>query len=292
MSRPTTAEAPDDVDDSPLTILELFGLIKSKDENDRLDGLAELSDLVDSAYGDDGAALGEAVRAVGGLPLLGWLIVDPSPLVQQEALLILGNLCSDACDPNSALTKKMLLDTGAHRAIIMAIGSPDPTVLLYACGALQNLCHDDEWARLLISHKVQQRLESLVSHEDARVGHYAAGALKNMLTRVGQDASALSSTALEAVKQRDHEAKVEAFRYKRARALRCARARALRIILHPNPNLNPDPDPILGIRGRSASSGSPRGTCLRRCGCGAVSRGRTQSCRSVSRRQSSKRTTR
>jgi hypothetical protein len=212
MSRPTTAEATDNVDDSPLTILELFGLIKSKDENDRLDGLAELSDLVDSAYGDDGAALGEAVRAVGGLPLLGWLIVDPSPLVQQEALLILGNLCSDACDPNSALTKKMLLDTGAHRAIIMSIGSPDPTVLLYACGALQNLCHDDEWARLLISHKVQQRLESLVTHEDARVGHYAAGALKNMLTRVGQDASALSSTALEAVNQRDHEAKVEAFR--------------------------------------------------------------------------------
>ena len=265
MSRPTTAEAPDDVDDSPLTILELFGLIKSKDENDRLDGLAELSDLVDSAYGDDGAALGEAVRAVGGLPLLGWLIVDPSPLVQQEALLILGNLCSDACDPNSALTKKMLLDTGAHRAIIMAIGSPDPTVLLYACGALQNLCHDDEWARLLISHKVQQRLESLVSQ-----------------------VLPSKPSSSEIMRRRSRPLGTS----ERERALRCARARALRIILHPNPNLNPDPDPILGISGRSASSGSPRGTCLRRCGCGAVSRGRTQSCRSVSRRQSSKRTTR
>jgi hypothetical protein len=62
MSRHTTAEAPDDVDDSALTILELFGPIKSKDENDRLDGLAELSDLVDSAYGDDGAALGDECR--------------------------------------------------------------------------------------------------------------------------------------------------------------------------------------------------------------------------------------
>ena len=124
-------------EEPPLTIPEILGLIRSKEQADRLDGLAELSDVIDASYGNDGAAVGASVREVGGIPLLGWLIVDPSPLVQQEALLILGNLCSDACDPNSALTKRLLLECGAHRAIIMVIKSEDPDVLLYACGTLQ-----------------------------------------------------------------------------------------------------------------------------------------------------------
>ena len=205
-------------DESPLTVLEIFGLIRSKDEEDRLDGLAELSDLVDASYGDDGAALGEAVRAVGGVSLLAWLIVDPSLLVQQQALLILGNLCSDACDPNSRLTKQLLLECGAHRAIIMVIKSQDPSILLYACGTLQNLCHDDDWSRLLIAHEVEKRLEVLINHEDTRVAHYAAGALKNMLTRVGKavELSGLSDDALAAIEHRERDAKLTALRQKRA----------------------------------------------------------------------------
>ena len=143
-------------EEGPLTIPEIFGLVRSTDREDRLDGLVELAGLIDSAFGDDGARLREAVRTTDGVAMLAWLIVDPYPDVQQQALLVLGNLCSDACDPNSYLTKRLLLEQGAHRAMMLAIQGEDPGVLVYACGCLQNLCHDDEWARALVSHQVRE----------------------------------------------------------------------------------------------------------------------------------------
>ena len=178
------------------------GLIRSPASEDRLDGLYELAATIDGTFGrGEGAALGEAVRRLDGVELLAWLIVDPSVEVQVQALLILGNLCSDACDPNSSTTKRVLLDRGGHRAIILAVQSDDPVVLVYACGCLQNLCHDDAWAHALVAHEVEKRLQELAVHPDTRVSNYAAGALKNMLTRVGKGAELqeLSPEAMEAI---------------------------------------------------------------------------------------------
>ena len=200
-------------------ICATVGLIGSPISEDRLDGLCELAATIDGTFGrGEGAALGEAVRRINGVELLAWLTIDPSVQVQVQALLILGNLCSDACDPNSSTTKRVLLDRGGHRAIILAVQSDDPVVLVYACGCLQNLCHDDAWAHALVEHEVEKRLEELIEHEDSRVGHYAAGALKNMLTRVGKSAELqnLSESAKAAIEKRERDALLAGIRYRRA----------------------------------------------------------------------------
>ena len=56
----------------------------------------------------------------------------------------------------------------------------DASVLLFACGALQNLCYEREWSELAVNHDVHLRLEQLVGHEDAMVVRYASGALQNI----------------------------------------------------------------------------------------------------------------
>ena len=38
------------------------------------------------------------------------MLADPTPTVVQQALLVLGNLCSDSVDPSSAVTKALLLE--------------------------------------------------------------------------------------------------------------------------------------------------------------------------------------
>ena len=116
-------------EEPPLTIDEIFGLIRSPVSEDRLDGLIELSQLVDEAYGEDGAALGAALRRSGGVQLLAWMTVEPMVDIHQQALFLLGNLCSDAFDPMSSLTKGMLLEQGGERALMLALQSKEATVL-------------------------------------------------------------------------------------------------------------------------------------------------------------------
>ena len=213
-----------DAGEPPLTVEEIAPLLRSEDPDDRADGLSELSVLVDAAYDEQAIILGQEVRDAGLVPLLGLLAIDEqSAEVQQRALLVLGNLCSDQVDPFSHLTKTELLAQGGNEAMVLALESDDPSTLLYACGCLQNLCHDHEWALALANvDGVQARLEALTvmpGHE--RLAHYAAGALKNMLTRLqeasgGAALAGLSAEAQAAVEQRGLDAILDAMRQRRA----------------------------------------------------------------------------
>ena len=131
---------------------ELIQAMRSADAGERADALAMLSEVVGSAYGEAGAELGEAVRQAGGVALLAWLLADPYDQVQQQALLVIGNLCSDSVDPNSAATKQQLLYNGAGRSLLACVFSDDPYMLILACGALQNLCYDRDWATFVVEH--------------------------------------------------------------------------------------------------------------------------------------------
>ena len=77
----------DEEEEPPLTLDEILGLIRSPATEDRIDGLIELSLLIDSAYGEEGAAIGQWVRQSGALQLLAWLVVDSSAEVQQQSLV-------------------------------------------------------------------------------------------------------------------------------------------------------------------------------------------------------------
>ena len=144
-----------------LTIVDIINALRSLDPAEREEALALLGEIVDTAYGEDGAAVGQAVRDLGGVQVLGWMLLDPNVIVQQEALLVLGNLCSDACDPNSRITKRVLFECGAHRALLQCINSEDPGLLVYTCGTIQNLCHDDSWARVFVKEGLVPRLTHL-----------------------------------------------------------------------------------------------------------------------------------
>jgi hypothetical protein len=211
---PNLLEEIDRIADAP-TVPSLVALLRSTDEVERDDALASLAELVDGAFGDDGRELGLAVRANGGVALLTWLLADPSAEVQQMSLMILGNLCSDSVDCDSRETKALLLQSGGARAILSCVHTEDPAVLLFACGALQNLCFEREWAELAVSHNVHKRLEGLLGHEDGMVVRYASGALQN-ITRSLQLPDGLSDEAMEAVKERSLEHRREEWLHKRA----------------------------------------------------------------------------
>lgn len=202
----------EDFDNEPPSAAGLVALLRSPDEDVRNDALADLAELVDGAYGEDGAYLGKEVRAGGGIALLAWMLSDPSPEVQQTALMILGNLCSDSVDPNSRTTKAVLLQSA--RAVLACVHTEEPAILVFACGALQNLCYEREWSERAVELDVHRRLEQLVFHEDAMIVRYASGALQNM-TRALQ-LNDLSELAMEAIKERTLEHKREGAMQQRA----------------------------------------------------------------------------
>eukprot|EP00966_Prymnesium_polylepis_P171027 3953311-Prymnesium_polylepis.1 len=117
----------------PIDLRLLTEWLRSPSAEERENGVAILSDLVADAYGEEGASLGEAIRQVNALPLLSFLTIDPSPIIQRGALSVLGNLCSDAFDPQSAQTKHMLLECGAATPLFRVMMSDDDDVLLFAC---------------------------------------------------------------------------------------------------------------------------------------------------------------
>ena len=210
-------EEPDRMPESP-TVPVLVALLRSTDENERDDALATLAEMVDGAFGEDGARLGQEMRANGGIALLSWLLADPNPEVQQMALMILGNLCSDSVDSSSTTTKQQLLRSGGARAILSCVHTEDPAVLLFACGALQNLCYEADWSELAVSYDVHLRLESLLAHEDAMIVRYASGALQNITRALNLTDDSLSSEAMAVVKERSLEHRREAFVQQRALA--------------------------------------------------------------------------
>ena len=140
------------------TVAELLELLRSPHPEQRDEAIALLAELVTTAFGEDGEVLGQAVRDGGGVPQLAWMLADPTPTVVQQALLVLGNLCSNSVDPNSALTKKMLLQVGAERALLGCLQAQEEHTLTFACAALQNLCHEAKWSEIVMAHGMQAQL--------------------------------------------------------------------------------------------------------------------------------------
>jgi len=202
-----------DLEAELLSVPELCALLRSPEDQEREEALATLAEMVDGAFDGDGARLGHEVRASSGIPLLAWLLADPSIDVQMTALMVLANLCSDSVDYNSRLTKVALLPNA--RSVLSCAYTEDAQILLMACGALQNLTSEKDWAEVVVAHDVHLRLEQLVFHEDPRVVRYASGALQNV-SRSSQLAN-LSELAHEAIRERSEQHSRESLVQQRAR---------------------------------------------------------------------------
>ena len=157
---------------SPLVmaVLQLLEWIKSDDEDTCAEALEALSDMVGHAYGGDGLIIGEVMRQKGGLLALVDLLTSGAPDdMCQQALLLLGNLCSDAVDAKSRLSKRALLQANAAAVIFLQLASQDEVTLTMACGAVQNLALDVAWAELAMKSAVDQLLGTLVAHPNELV---------------------------------------------------------------------------------------------------------------------------
>ena len=106
--------------------------------------------------------------------------------MQRQALFLCSNLASDAVDPRSYLSKRLLRQCGCEYRLLPCLDGDDPEVVTYACAALQNLCHDPEWSQVLLDEGVVSRLEELVDDPNELVQRYAAGALKNLMSALAE----------------------------------------------------------------------------------------------------------
>ena len=206
-----------------ISVMDGIALLSSPTDEDRRNGLLLLLDSCESCYGDDGIALGEAMRTENGLglSLLCIALIDEDEEMRQHALLVLGNLSSDAVDAQSVDTKQMLFLLGAQDGLLDCLGSSDRVTLRFACATLQNLCHEPAWSTWLLEQgQAAERLEELARSEDAAISRYASGALLNLASRTHSNLGDVAQTLIE---QRSRDAAVESFMYERA-ARRLARS--------------------------------------------------------------------
>ena len=250
---------------------ELLDFLSSGDAEEREVSIGLLAELVASAYGKDGVVLGEIVRDTGGLELLSQLLSDVSEQTRLGTLQVLVNLCSDAVDPNSAKTKRGLLEHGAGVPMLEFTKSEDPDAQMLACAALQNMVSEPGWARLVVEQGYTDHLERLADADNPMVVRYASGALKNVivtLRNAGDDFSA-SQDSLDAVARRTLQTKLEVFAYNRAARLL---AKAVREIPSEVRARDPPPPPAAPPHPPSPPGSTATGACRHACTFPSVTR--------------------
>jgi hypothetical protein len=162
-------------------------------DTERLQAATDLVSSVDAAFGSDASEIGEEVRTLAGLPKIVQALAVDDLEFQQMMLVVLGNLSSDAFDPNSSRTKMLLRDTDVVAVLIPLLRSASESLTLYAAACLQNMCHDQELAVRALRLGAHPVLLQLVKDEQPVVQKFAAGALHNISRAVQH----LADTAFE-----------------------------------------------------------------------------------------------
>ena len=149
------------------------------DEPTQNRAVGRLATLIDDATTDEAKQLGECVRDHGALEALLTLLERPS--TEQDALRVLGNLASNAVDPNAADTKRMLFEMGAFDTILQRIYSQSGATVVYALGSVQNMCARREFALHMQATGADTRLRQLYSSSsNSSARAFAQGCLSNM----------------------------------------------------------------------------------------------------------------
>ena len=150
-------------------------------ESDEAQGRAvtRLATLIDDATAEEAKHLGEYVRDYGALEPLVALLERPT--TEQDALRVIGNLASNAVDPNAADTKRLLFEMGAFDRILQRIHSDNGPTVVYALGSVQNMCARREFALHMQATGADVRLRQLLdTSSNASARNFANGCLSNM----------------------------------------------------------------------------------------------------------------
>ena len=164
--------------------------------------IMQIALLLDSADGEDAAALGAALRRGPGLARLVALVEHADARVHQSALLVIGNLAAHEVDYAADATQQELKNLSAFELFLPHVQSATPLTVAYALGAIRNTCTSSEEVSLMQDTGVLARLNALATGEvpegqalagqpsselldHPRLRAYAAGCLVNVRQIMG-----------------------------------------------------------------------------------------------------------
>ena len=162
----------------------LESLQANRKDEEKAEALVQLALIVDFSYGDDAAQLCELLRAQHGLARIVELISHPEPLIHQTALLLLGNLSTEAVDPLADKTKALLKELDGFARLIPHIFSDQALTVAYALGAIQNTCTDIDYVSALQQSGAVVRLQDLAQCDQPQIVQYAEACLHNVMETV------------------------------------------------------------------------------------------------------------
>ena len=110
----------------------VYGVRRGADEEEKLAACMELAKYVNNAFGYEASKLGSHLRFTKGLAFILQLLYEGQAPIQRIGLMVLSNLCSDAFDPLSNLTKKQVLNAQIFERIKDFVYSGDQVAQTYA----------------------------------------------------------------------------------------------------------------------------------------------------------------
>ena len=134
---------------SPVVLPALVDALKNGGDDQKLDALGQLAQIMDTSYGEDAEALCEFLRVAGCVALIANLLAHPLPELHQTAMLLVGNIASEAVDANADKTKAVLKKHKAFEKMLHHLFSDDWMTLVYTLGAIQNTCTEIEYVEMM-----------------------------------------------------------------------------------------------------------------------------------------------
>jgi len=128
----------------------------------RSEGMLLLARLVNGVEGEVAQVIGEYLRETGGFEVLIDLLGETEIMLLQRALMVLGNLSSEAFDGKADATRKLLGEHGAAKQVLRCTEAADTETVLFAVAALQNMCKDEDFAADAMKQGAAEALERLL----------------------------------------------------------------------------------------------------------------------------------
>jgi len=152
----------------------ILSLLDSEETEQRAEGASYLAQLVDSSHGDDATIFSDYLREAGGIEVIAELLLDPEPFIIQKVLMVVGNLASDAFDPNSEANKAIFKQHDVMARLFPFLSSREWVTQLYATAAVQNLSKDIDLAKEALQLGVHKVVQRLIRSEHELVVRYGA----------------------------------------------------------------------------------------------------------------------
>ena len=133
--------------------------LEAFDDYDKVESLFQLAQIIDSAFGDEAAYVCQFLRDNDGINNLLAMVENPDEWLHQTSLLVIGNVATEALDPNAAETKRKIKEVGGFEKMLPHLYSENSTTVTYALGAIRNTCAEREYVMLMQRNGVVRRLQ-------------------------------------------------------------------------------------------------------------------------------------